>query len=491
MAKHPEWALKHKRPHTELRLIRGRYYLYEVSSKWNPEKGRAQKITGKFLGTITEEDGFIESKKQRLLKEVEQLKNENKNPQIKKLSVKEYGITKYIDSYLNDYKQLLMKHFPDNWAEIICLTYGRLTETSALKNMFHHYEHSYLSVLYPKLDLSARSVGELLKNLGYDRERILAFIHEFRKANDCILFDGTDIKSHSKKLMLNQDSKCKDGTFDKALNQMYIFSVGLQVPIYYRTLPGKVTDVKSFKYSLQESRITDATIITDKGFYSDGNIRELDEEKLNYLMPLRRNSHLIDYSIMKSENKKLFEGYFEFEKRFIWYYSIPAEQGKKVFIFLDQELKTTEEKDYLNRISDQKENYSIEDFYEVQHKFGTISFLTNTNKSGREIYTDYKNRGAIEQMIDTLKNVLEADKTYMQNEQTLEGWSFINYLALHWYYKILNLLKEKEVNNKFSPHDFLIKLKEVRKVKINDKWYLAETTKKTLDLLTNLGINIT
>jgi len=33
---HPSWAVQFKRPGTELRLIRGRYYLYEVSSKWNP-----------------------------------------------------------------------------------------------------------------------------------------------------------------------------------------------------------------------------------------------------------------------------------------------------------------------------------------------------------------------------------------------------------------------------------------------------------------------
>jgi len=42
--KHPEWALKHKKPGTELRLMKGRYYLYEVSSKWNKEKKRAQKL---------------------------------------------------------------------------------------------------------------------------------------------------------------------------------------------------------------------------------------------------------------------------------------------------------------------------------------------------------------------------------------------------------------------------------------------------------------
>lgn len=36
-------------------------------------------------------------------------------------------------------------------------------------------------------------------------------------------------------------------------------------------------------------------------------------------------------------------------------------------------------------------------------------------------------------MFDGMKNVLEADHTYMQNEQTLQGWMFINHITLQWY----------------------------------------------------------
>ncbi len=60
MKKIPEWALKHKRKGAELRCLKGKYYLYEVSSKWNPIKKRPQKITGKLLGKITPE-GFVPS----------------------------------------------------------------------------------------------------------------------------------------------------------------------------------------------------------------------------------------------------------------------------------------------------------------------------------------------------------------------------------------------------------------------------------------------
>ncbi|MEA1874856.1 MAG: hypothetical protein U9N51_10590 [Bacteroidota bacterium] len=53
MAKHPEWTLKYKEKGTELRFINKTYYLYKITSKWNPEKKRSQKITLGLLGKIT------------------------------------------------------------------------------------------------------------------------------------------------------------------------------------------------------------------------------------------------------------------------------------------------------------------------------------------------------------------------------------------------------------------------------------------------------
>ena len=57
--KHPAWALAHRKPGTELRLLRGKYYLYAYTSVYSKEKKKAQKISGKCLGRITEQEGFI------------------------------------------------------------------------------------------------------------------------------------------------------------------------------------------------------------------------------------------------------------------------------------------------------------------------------------------------------------------------------------------------------------------------------------------------
>ena len=356
--------------------------------------------------------------------------------------------------------------------------------------MAFHFHHSYLSESYKDVTLSGKDLGGVLRELGYNRTSIVSFFKEFNKANDCILFDGTDITSCSHEMDINKLGKSKKGTFNSLINLMFVFSVDQQLPIYYRITPGNIKDVKSFKLCLEESGVKDAVIIADKGFYSEKNVLQLTDEGLQFILPLRRDSLLINYTPLEDGNKKALDGFFKFEKRIIWHYSF-YEQGRKVIVFLDQELKTTEEKDFLERVDSCPEEYTIEKFHEKQYSFGTIAMLTNIMKEPNEVYSDYKSRGGIEQMIDTLKNVVEADRTYMQNEQALEGWMFINYIALHWYYKVYHLLLKNELNHRYSPIDILQILTEVRKVKINDTWHNSEVTSKTSDLIARLGVHIT
>jgi hypothetical protein len=476
---HPQWALACKRKGTELRLISGNYYLYEVSSKWSPEKKRPVKITGRLLGKITEADGFVESDKARLRKQ--QL-------MVESVQVKERGITAAMHALFGDTIKALRKHFPDSWERLLCLAYGRLVHRSPLKNMSHHYSCSYLSEQYPEADLSAKSIGYFLRELGNGRDRIVRFCRSLRASGDCILFDGTDIFSHSEQMELPKLGRSKLGTYDDMINLMCVFSVKRQSPVYYRLLPGNIRDVSAFKLCLLESGVREATVVMDKGFASEGNIRALEKGGLKFIVPLPRSSSLISYEKLKSGDKSLFGGYFEHEERYIWHYSVRAGGRKKVTLFFDEELRAREQKDYLRRIDGAVLDYSIDKFHCKQHQFGTIAIIENTGKPPCEIFADYKTRGSVETMIDALKNIVEADRTYMQNEQALEGWMFVNLIALKWYYAILSQLKKHGLNKKYSPMDFLMFLSEIKKVKINGQWHDAEMTKNTQEMLKKMNI---
>jgi transposase len=359
-----------------------------------------------------------------------------------------------------------------------------------MKNMENHYLNSYLSELYPDLKISGRNLTVHLRKIGVQRENIVEFFKEFSSANDNILFDGTDMLSNSKKMELPQKSKTKKGVFDQVINFMFIFSTNQQLPTYYKALSGNIKDIKAFKLCLKESGIKDATIIADKGFYSKSNVLEMKKERLNYIIPLRRNSSLISYETIKNGNKSKFDGYFMYQKRVIWYYKTKVE-SEDVYVFMDEELKNNEIKDYLNRVDSLPEKYNIDTFHQKQYAFGTVAMVSNLYEKPEKIYKEYKARGEIEGMIDVLKNTFDADKSYMQDEKALEAWMFINFIALHWYYKIIHKLKECDLNKKYSPKDIIEFLSNIKKVRINNTWHKAEITKKNEQVLKTLGLHIT
>jgi len=480
--KHPDWALKHKRKGTELRLIRGTYYLYEVSSRWNPEKRRAQKITGRLLGKITKE-GFIQSPKYALAQ---------KAPVVS-VVVKEYGASHFLWQLMSDITAELQDIFPSCWREILIVACMRLLYHAPMKNMDFHFRHSYLSVLHPDISLSDKKVSSLFRILGNWREKISAFfkIHIVGRRDDYMLIDATHLLSYAQDMEIAKPGYNKHREFTPQVNLLFIYSSTLQLPVYYRIVPGNVKEVKAFRLMLEESGIEDAVVIADKGFYSENNIAQLEAERLRFIIPLRRSSTLIDYTPLDKPHKKGFQGYFKFNNRYIWYYSYKA-NNRMIHCYLDEQLKNREEHDYLNRIETHPETHTIEDFYNKQSRFGTLAILTNlTHASSEQIYINYKSRNNIEVMIDAMKNLLKADNSYMRNQTALEGWMFITFIALQWYYRIYKLLSEKQLLSKFSPQDILLHLAEIKKVKINESWHTAEITGKTQKLIDKLNIHIT
>ncbi len=79
----------------------------------------------------------------------------------------------------------------------------------------------------------------------------------------------------------------------------------------------------------------------------------------------------------------------------------------------------------------------------------------------------------------------------MRGSEALEGWMFVNFLALIWYYKIYQLLTKHEMLSKYSPKDILMRLIDVKKLKIDGSWHLAEIPNNSLKIFKKLSINIT
>jgi hypothetical protein len=477
---HPEWATKARQPGTELRLINNTYYLYAVSSKYDPVLKRARKITGKLLGKITEQDGFIMSSKDKLRQKVEQ-------PIIDKLTTKEYGTQQLVMQLAAKQLSALEKVFGEDAKPLFLFAFFRLTEQSPIKNVPFYFMHSFLSEVWKEVNISDKSISQLLRRVGSNREKIMEYQKLFVREGEKVLLDMTHVITHSRQIEAAQSGYNNSLSFEPQVNLMYLFSAQQHEPVYYRLLPGNIRDVKAFTLTMQECGLKNVTLIADKGFYSKKNIDSLDEAQLNYIIPLQRGSKLIPYPASDAGNKKNWDRYFTFNEKIIWF-----KTKNNVTIYLNQDLRIAEEKDYLKRVEAEKENYTMNGFYEKQSHFGTLALISNNNeKTAEDIYIQYKSRTNVESMFDAMKNILDADRTYMQNDAAMEGWMFVNHIALQCYYLIYQQLVAHKLLKKYSVTDFLRFTHRIKKVKINGKWQLAEITKPVQSLLEKLNLDIT
>lgn len=486
---HPQWALLQKKPGTELKLIGGKYYLYGVKSVYSKELKRSKKVSLGILGSITEKEGFIASDKSEL-----------KRAAASKLTVQhiyayEYGFSFWFyetiqeDGTLQKIKSL----FPELWQFLILMVYCRILHQSPLKNIPFHLSNGSILQMIGIENYSDKHISEALRSLGHQRVSMQKYMQADIVKDTCVLMDATNIVSQSKNMDLAQQGYNSNMDFQTQLTLLYIYESKSLKPIFYRILPGNIRDVSAMTNTLHESGIKQCVFIADKGFYSEKNKEELEKNNVPYIIPLRRDNKKIDYSIL--ENMEVSDKYFKFQKRFIFY---AENKDKQISLYLDGQLKENEKNDYLGRIETIPEEYTREKYLQKVKSMGTIALTHNTQLNPKELYEEYKERGEIEQLFDHLKNTLDANVSYMQNENALHGWMFINHIALQTIYKLYAKLKneplnkKQSLNKKYSIQDAIMHLSKIQKVIINqDSYYITEQNALTKTLLSKLKISIT
>jgi transposase len=482
----PSWVLIHKGKGKEIRCIKGNYYLYQVKCLWNKERKRPQKITESFLGRITE-SGLV--KGERIQKDKTKITIEN-------ISIKEYGIASFLLADNNDVFLFLKNHFTA-YETIFCAAFNRFVHHSPLKNMEHHYHVSYLSEMLPNASMNDKLLSALLLQIGSNRPAISAFMKQFMQKSipdqSFLLLDATQVLSLSSTMNNAQVGYNSKGSHDPQVSILYLFSADAQMPAFYRIVPGNIKEVAAMSLTIEESQVQNSVLVADKGFFSATNLAFLVQKKMQYIIPLRRSSSLIDYTPCEVGQRKGFSNYLRFNDRIIWYFEKKATDNQRIILFLDEDLRRTEQHDYLQRIEKEYENYSLEMYHLKAKTHGTIALLTNLteDKSPEQVYVHYKSRAAIEILFDTFKNILSADTTYMRSNESMEAWLFINHLALIFYYRLYKRLIQYKLLKKYSPKDIIMHLDTIKKVKINDNWLNAEIPSKSKTILQKIQIPIT
>lgn len=93
---YPDWVLKHKTRGTELRKIRDKYYMYNITSKWDPVRKKARKVTLGQVGVITQEHGLVPTGMMR----------KGKIPKGKSILRDEFAREKFAEGFIDDFTKI-------------------------------------------------------------------------------------------------------------------------------------------------------------------------------------------------------------------------------------------------------------------------------------------------------------------------------------------------------------------------------------------------
>lgn len=483
----PDWVQKFKEPKTEIKIVKGGYYKYEVHYRYNPEKKRTDKITGVLLGKITLKDGFMPSDKNKL----------RKKQQGSLVSIKNYGLFHLFSNLLKTEFELLKTFIEQEDVCELLFSFAmfRWGYNSPIKRAPYYYSHDFCSEVFAHKHPDDKDFSDILKAVGENRTQIVAWMKTLLSGQDSknaefVMMDSTHIFSESELLTVNAKGYNPNFDFEKQVRLMYLFSAKMQQPVYYRLINGNITDITSMSLCVAEMNIDNVIYIADKGFYSKQNTTMMKAQQLQYIIPLRRDNKLINYKPLSEAGFKQKQSYFIYQKRIIWYYRYQAKE-EFLITFLDEGLRAKEEADYASRILTLPEQYTKEKFQNKLCGFGTLTFTFDikTEKSCEEIYVAYKQRNEVENVFDSYKNFLRADVMYMQNRYVLEGWLTANFIAMIAYHKLYARLRHIKKLKHYSPKDIIETSKSIYQLKINDQWQRSEITKKDIDLFKQLKID--
>ena len=451
MATLPDWVRKYKTKGVEIRTSGQNYYAYEMSSRWNKEKKRADKITGQYLGVVTRE-GIVKPRSMGLVR-----------------SDYEYGNIALLHGLAEKTIIPVLKEiYPTMWERIISYVILRNIQPLPMKSVHYLYEKTYLSRIMDE-SMNPDSLSRMLSSLPEDQS--IKVMQRLTEKGEYVLMDSTAIFSRSENISFLELGHNSNGTHLPQINVMMLFSSTRTMPTFARILPGSIRDVSAMSKTVDMAGVEKCVIVADKGFFSSDNIKRLKNKHLSYIIPLRRNSSLVP-------DAGEFSGVFMYDGKPVKYWN----PENNVYTFEDPVLKS-EEEDYLIRVHDNAR--SRPSLAKRSGDFGKLYLLSDLKEKPERIYGLYKQREYVEYAFNVYKNDLEADRSYLRDGHMLFTYMFLNLLSLYLHFQILNM-----IDGKYSVRDVLLMLSRIKIYRMEKGEIISELPKKAGDLVSDMKIDL-
>ena len=457
-------------------IINGREYVYEYKSVWNKEKKRSEQKR-EYLGRMIDGE-FVPNKKSLLKEELAREKaSAGKRGRVPVTECKRAftGAT-YLFDRIGEELGIdgdLRSCFPGDYKEMLSLAYYLALEPSSPMYRFKRWAVSHEHPC--GRDIPSQRSSELLAlitespKMDFFRRQT-----ERRAEQEYLFYDCTSISSYSEQLKQVKFGKNKDGDSLAQINLALLLGQSSGVPVYYRKLPGNITDVMTVENLLAGVKrlgVKKAKLVMDRGFYSARNVNELYKGHHKFVIGARVSLKFIQDQLKKEradfdrrENYNSDTGLFIKSQTMDWAYEETGRSGevksgtRRMYVHIyyndqlatDEKLRFNKALDILEdeirtgkRKAEHEKSYARyfdvtetpvrgiqikpkqEAINEARKNFGFFTLLSNGVKDPVEAIRIYRSKDMIEKAFSDLKERLNMRRTSVSSEENMEGKLFI------------------------------------------------------------------
>lgn len=443
----------------QLKEIDGRYYVHRATSVWNKTEQKPKKVS-EHLGAISMDGEFIP-------------KTPQTDVPITDREVFEYANGHLAFQFLTDVHETL-EAYTAYGDELVAMAVLRAIDPQPLRRHPSRWEKLYLS---QELDVtvSPKHLSKVLRSTGRGKAWWHDFFTDLIDSGDLLLYDLTTIFSQSQNIKRAEKGYNPDHRYLDQLGVILAFSTATDLPAGVDVFWGSMKDITTFKEFTDLLAPEKVGFIVDRGLFSEELIEEFREERINYVVPLRRNSRLIDLRWLRWQDP------FSYRDRAVRWARRHTELGT-LYLFEDPQLRGEQRTALLRRVAE--DDLSIEEYEQLEEQAGIIPILSDLDRPGSEIYDLYKGRHDVELAFDAMKNHLDADKTHLQSDEAVRGYFFVTFLALRVYFGVLTRLREANKTSDISVHEVFYELSKVERiVESSGKERYAQIPKQAREIL--------
>jgi len=313
------------------------------------------------------------------------------------------------------------------------------------------------------------------------------------------------------------------------------------LPVYYRKLPGNISDVSTVRKLLGDIAFLSfdkVKLIMDRGFYSEDNINALYQHHFKFLIAVKKSLGLVQTALAEvrdsMRSRSSYDSAFKlnFHSRTVdWSYRETKLRSEKletwkrrIYLHLYyNDHKAVDDKEAFNALLDSLEEELrsgkhdpehenlYRKFYEVtttpvrgvtimpkqdaidlaERDYGYFALISNDIKEPMEALKLYRSKDLVEKAFGNLKERLNMRRTAVWSEQNLEGKLFVQFVALMYLAYITAAMNENGLFKDYTLYEVLDDLDVIECFEQpGHTAKVGEMTKKQKALFASLGVAV-